>query len=334
MNDRPALKYGAQAGLRFACVLDGKGGCRDLDWDGIAAWKPGDGVLWVHLERDDPAAQAWVREKAGIDRFPAEALLAEETRPRVEDYDDALLATLRGVNRNEASDPLDLVPLHVWCDRNRVISLRDKDHYLMALRDIREALVAGKGPVRVGALFARIVDKLVKNLEPIIDDLSDEADRLDETLLDNPTHQCRGELSDMRRQSINLRRYLAPQREALLRLNVEDAPWLHKRDKIRLRETTDKVMRHLENLDAIRDRTTILHEDLAAQIAEEQSRASNRLTLVAAMLLPPSVFAGMLGANVEGIPFKDSPWAFAAVWVILLLMFPIEIWFLKKMKWM
>ena len=333
-DDRSALKYGQQEGLRFACILDGKGGCRDLDWAAVEAWTPEQGVLWVHLERDDQAARNWVRNHAGIDRFAAEALLAEETRPRVEDYDDALLATLRGVNRNQASDPLDLVPIHLWCDRNRVISLRDKDHYLMALRDIREALVVGKGPVRVGALFARVVDKLVKNLEPIIEELSDEADKLDERLLDHPTHHCRAELSEMRRQSINLRRYLAPQREALLRLNVEDAPWLHKRDKIRLRETTDKVMRHLENLDAIRDRATILHEDLAAQVAEEQSRASNRLTLVAALLLPPSVFAGMLGANVEGIPFKDNPWAFAITWIILLSMFPIEIWLLKKFKWM
>src|SRR5262245_59348391 len=99
-DDRTALKYGQQEGLRFACILDGKGGCRDLDWAGVEAWTPEQGVLWVHLERDDQAARSWVRNNAGIDRFAAEALLAEETRPRVEDYDDALLATLRGVNRN------------------------------------------------------------------------------------------------------------------------------------------------------------------------------------------------------------------------------------------
>lgn len=334
MNDRPALAYGAQAGLRFACVLDGQGGCRDLDWAGVDAWTPAEGALWLHLERDDPVAQAWLNDKSGIERFAVLALLADETRPRVEDYDDAILATLRGINRDAASEPLDLVPIRIWADANRIISLRDRDHYLMALRDIREALVAGKGPMRIGALFARIADKIVKNLEPVIDDFEDRADRLDESLLDRATPECRAELSELRRQAIGLRRYLAPQREALLRLNVEDAHWLHKRDKIRLREVTDKVMRHLENLDAIRDRATILHEDLAAETAEAHARASNRLTLVAALLLPPSVFAGMLGANVEGIPFKDNPWAFALMWVVLLAMFPLEIWLLKRMKWM
>ncbi|MGQ0674884.1 MAG: CorA family divalent cation transporter [Rhodospirillales bacterium] len=335
MGDGPDLRYGEQPGLRFACVLDGRGGARDLDWPGVEAWKPEDGALWVHLERDDPAAQAWLRARSSIDRFAIEALLAEETRPRIDGYDgDAVLAILRGVNRAESGEAVDLVPTHLWIDNRRIISLRDKDHYLMALRDIREVLAKGKGPTRVGALFARIAEKLVKNLEPVIVELEDSADTLDERLLADPTPECRRQLSELRRQAINLRRYLAPQREALFRIQDEDAAWLHKRDKIRLREVTDKVLRHLENLDAIRDRATILHEDLAAQIAEQHAKASNRLTLIAAVLLPPSLFAGLLGSNVAGIPLHDHPWAFAAVVAVALALFPIEIWVLRRMKWL
>lgn len=334
MPDQTVLKYGEQPGLRFACVLDGRGGCRELDWPGVEGWKPEDGVLWVHLERDSPDARAWLMERSGIEPLTAEALLAEETRPRVEDYDGAMFVVLRGVNRSREGEPLELVPIHLWVERNRVISLRDRDHFLLALRDIREALVNGKGPRRTGALFARITEKLVKYLEPVIDEFEERADTLDETLLHSPTHQCRVELSDLRRQAILLRRFLAPQREALFRLQVEDSDWLSKRDKIRLRETTDKVLRHLENLDAIRDRSTILHEDLAAQTAEEQARASNRLTTIAALLLPPSLVAGLLGANVEGIPWKDHPWAFGILCLIVAVLFPVQIWLMKKFKWM
>jgi zinc transporter len=334
MADKAELKYGGQPGLRFACLLDGAGGCRDLGWAEVEAWRPEDGVLWVHLERDHPRAQAWLRARSSIDRFAIEALLADETRPRVDDYDGAVLVTLRGVNRHEANELLDLVPLRLWVNDRRIVTLRDQDHYLMALRDIREALMAGKGPARVGALFARIVEKLVKNLEPVIEELEAAADRLDESLLGRPTAQCRAELGELRRQAINLRRYLSPQREALFRLQAEDATWLSKRDKIRLRETTDKVLRHLENLDAIRDRTTLLHEDLAAQTAEEHARSSNRLTLVAALLLPPSLVAGLLGANVGGIPGNDNPWAFVLVVGVVLVLFPLELMFLRWLKWL
>jgi zinc transporter len=333
MQDLQTLKYGEQPGLRFACVLDGHGGCYDLGWKEIETWSPQHGVLWIHLERENPHAQAWLREHSGIDPVACDALLAEESRPRVEDYDDSLLVFLRGVNRGEADPALDLVPIHLWLDANRVISLRDQDHYLLALRDIREALVEGKGPRSTGGLFARIAEKVVKNMEPVITELEDKADELDHTLLEHDSLECRMALSGMRRQAINLRRYLAPQREALFRLQVEDATWLSKRDKIRLREVTDKVLRYVENLDTIRDRATILHEDLAAQIAEQHAKASNRLTTIAAVLLPPSLLAGLLGVNVEGIPWKDHPWSFAFVCLIVLLLFPLEIWVLRRLKW-
>lgn len=333
MQDLQTLKYGEQPGLRFACVLDGHGGCYDLGWKEIEGWLPQHGVLWIHLERENPHAQTWLREHAGIDPVACDALLAEESRPRVEDYDDSLLVFLRGINRGEADPALDLVPIHLWLDANRVISLRDQDHYLLALRDIREALVEGKGPRSSGELFARIAEKVVKKMEPVIGELEDKADELDATLLQRDSFECRMALGEMRRQAINLRRYLAPQREALFRLQVEDATWLSKRDKIRLREVTDKVLRYVENLDTIRDRATILHEDLAAQIAELHAKTSNRLTTIAAILLPPSLLAGLLGVNVEGIPWKDNPWSFALVCAIIVLLFPLEIWVLRRLKW-
>src|SRR5262249_37559615 len=61
------LTYGAAPGLRFASVLDGNGGCKDLDWEGVRKWRAEDGVLWVHLERDDSAAQAWLQNDSGLD---------------------------------------------------------------------------------------------------------------------------------------------------------------------------------------------------------------------------------------------------------------------------
>jgi zinc transporter len=328
------LKYGEHPGLRFACVLDGHGGCRDLSWHDLTKWTPAQGALWVHLERDDPQAQDWIRHHAGIDPVIAAALLAEESRPRVDDYDDALLVVLRGVNRGEEDSSLDLVPIHLWVDANRVISLRDRDHFLMALRRIRETLVQGKGPKTTGSLFARITEKLVQHLEPVISDIEEEADRLDDSLLDFNTAECRQQLSGVRRQSINLRRFLAPQREAMFRLQSEDATWLSKRDKIRLREVTDRVLRYIESLDTVRDRTTILHEDLAAQTAEKHANSANRLTLVAALLLPPSLVAGLFGANVGGIPGTDTPWAFTTLAAVVLILFPLEIWLLRRLKWL
>lgn len=98
---------GLEPRLRFACLLDGRGGCRALDWAEVRAWNPRDGVLWVHLERV-PAADAWLRGESHIDPLVCEALMAEESRPRLEDINDGILAMLRGINRTAPDQPIEL----------------------------------------------------------------------------------------------------------------------------------------------------------------------------------------------------------------------------------
>src|SRR5262249_15424481 len=206
-------------------------------------------------------------------------------------------------------------------------------HYMMALRDIRESLVAGKGPTGPGDLFVRIAEKTVKYVEPVLDELEEQADHLDHTLLESESEACRAQLGELRRRAIIYQRYLSQQREAMFRVQVEDASWLSKRDKIKLREVTDKLLRHVESLDSLRDRTTILHEDLTAHVNEKIAKNSHRLTVVAAVLLPPSRLAGLLGVNVGGIPGASSPVAFVIVCLLVLVLLPLEFVLLRRLGW-
>jgi len=327
------LVYGSQPGLRFALLLDGSGGARELGWDEIRAWDPADGFLWVHLERDDPNAARWLRSESGIDTVICDALLAEESRPRVQEYATGMMVVLRGVNRDPEEESVDLVPIHIWGDQSRLISLRDKDHYLHALRDIRESLAQKRGPMRVGHLFTKITRKVIKYIEPVLDQLEDEVDDLDHEITTHDLAHARSILSDLRRRAISLRRYMAPQREALFRLQAAEVKWLTARDRQRLRDLSDKVLRSVETLDSLRDRTTILHEDLTTLVTEQIAQTSNRLTALAAVLLPPSLVAGLLGANVGGIPGHDEPWAFLAICGVTVLILAAEVVILRKLKW-
>ena len=331
---------GLEPGLRFACVLNGRGGAIHRTWDEVLAWQPEDGVLWIHLERDDPSTQRWIRQASGIDPVIGEALLAEESRPRVEGVDDGLLIVLRGISQimagheSELGGSVDLVPVHLWIDGHRVISLRDKDHQMGALRDIRNANAAGKGPSRPGELLVLIADKVVKDLEPVLDAMDDEVDRLEDVVLTTADAATRHSLSDLRRRAIHLRRYLAPQRDALNRLQREDCSWLTERDKVRLREVIDKVLRYIEYLDSIRDRAIILHEDLSSLLNERIARTSNRLTAMAGLLLPPSLVAGVMGMNVGGLPGNQEPYGFYIVCGVMVVLSAVNLLVLRWLKWL
>lgn len=327
------LPAGVEPGLRFALVLDGHGGCHDLTWQGVNAWRPEDGFLWVHLERDTDEAAAWIHQSSGIDPLVGEELLAEDTRPRIEPLDDALLIVLRGINRAEVEEA-ELVPIHIWMDSSHAVTLRDHGHALVALRDIREALVAGRGPKSGGALLIQIADKVIRDVEPVIDEMDDTLEQLEDRLSDKGSPALRYELAEIRRNAIHLRRYLGPQREAMVQLQSEPTPLLDRTSRKRLRAVTDRVVRACEDLDAVRDRATILYQDLTAQIQESIARTSYRFTVVAAVLLPPSLVAGILGVNIGGIPGSDDPTAFYELIGILAILLVIQIIILKLLKWL
>lgn len=332
--------YGAEPGLRFAVLLDGSGGCRTLDMEAVRRWTPDDGTVWLHFERDHAAAAEWVKKSGGFDPLVADALLQEESRPRVESIDEGLLIILRGVCASPPDDvtaaptEIDLVPLHIWVDERRLVTLRDSGHYITALRDIRLALDKGKGPKQTGELLALVSEKLVRDLEPILDTMDEEVDELDELIFHGEASEVRERLKQLRRRSVQLRRYLAPQRDALNRIEHDDASWLKERDKLRFREVIDKLMRFIEYLDAIRDRTGILHDDLSTVISERIARNSNRLAALAALLLPPSVVAGLFGMNVGGIPGVNDTWAFIVIVAFVTVTSVATLWALRRIGWL
>ena len=44
--------------------------------------------------------------------------------------------------------------------------------------------------------------------------------------------------------------------------------------------------------------------------------------------------AGMLGANIGGIPGTDDPWAFVALCLLVIVIFPLELWVLRRLGWL
>jgi zinc transporter len=57
------------------------------------------------------------------------------------------------------------------------------------------------------------------------------------------------------------------------------------------------------------------------------------LTVVATVLLPPSLITGLLGINVGGIPGSDRSWGFGIVIFLLVILAMVEIAVLRRLRW-
>lgn len=292
---------------------------RSLDGHGygpLLAWTLGDdlppieGLLWLHLNYTDQGAVDWLLKSKQLAAPLTEALMDEETRPRVLHYEDGLLLTLRGVNLNPGAEPEDMVSIRIWIDKDRIISTRKRQ--LKSVKEIQSLLDCGQGPRSTAEFLVMLLARMTSNIELVIEDLEDQMADVEEQVIEYHRVQTRQVLTGLRRQVIALRRYLGPQREALSRLATERVPWMTADDHFRIRETADELIRHLEDLDAVRDRAALAHEEIVNALSEDLNQRMFLLSVVTVVFLPLGFLTGLFGINVGGIPGAESSWGFAA----------------------
>lgn len=119
---------------------------------------------------------------------------------------------------------------------------------LLSISDIAKSLENNSGPKNSADFIVDLTDRLTVRMAGTIEDLDDKLAIIKEELIQSSSLELRQKLTTIRRESIMLRRYLSPQREALTRLTATKIPWLGETDRIRLREVSDKLIRYVEDL--------------------------------------------------------------------------------------
>lgn len=297
---------------RFALRLDGDGSATRLELGTLNGLPDGPGTHWVHLDYSQPRDREWLTAASGLDGMLVEALLAEDTRPRTSTVGDGLLLALRGVNLAPDADPEDMVSIRIWIDRSRIVTSHKRE--LLSVTDLVDCLDRGTGPAGPGEFLEMLADRLVARMSDTIDQLEDRVADLEERLVDSGTRDMRYELAALRRQAITLRRYLAPQREALSRLVAEKVDWIADAERHRLREVGDRLVRYVEDLDAVRERAAVTQEELLSRVSEQMNARMYVLSILSAVFLPLGFLTGLLGVNLGGIPGSGDAHAF---WIFL-----------------
>ncbi|MBI1213025.1 MAG: zinc transporter ZntB [Alphaproteobacteria bacterium] len=321
-----------EQGLVYAYLLDGKGGGREIGWNEVRDWTPDAGVIWIHLNRTKEDAERYLRHESGLDDIAVEALLAPDTRPRTAAQGPGLIVNLRGINFNPGADPEDMISLRAWIQKKRIITSRARR--LMAVEDFRERIIRGTGPKdEIDCLFELAKVMLIR-VGHVVEELSDKVDELEDQVVSGDTRKIRDELSNSRKRAIAIRRHLAPQREALARLQAEKHEMLDAIDAAHFRELADQSARYVEELDSVRERATVVQDEMLNRLAERQNRNSYVLTVVAAIMLPLSFITSLFSVSIPGIPLTSDPNAFWLLLILLGIIVVVELIVFRLTRWL
>lgn len=174
---------------------------------------------------------------------------------------------------------------------------------------------------------------LADGIAEFVDDTEARMADCEQVVDDEGPREVRGEISRIRREVAAIRRYLAPQPEALESLNRLAASLLDADEQFALREQSNRVTRYVEDLDLVRERALVAQEELMNRIAREQNARTYLFSVVAAIFLPITFLSGVLGMNTAGLPGLQDERAF---WIVVAAMLAvtvgITIWMRLK-KW-
>lgn len=273
---------------------------------------------WKHLDFSDPDSANWIKQESGVCNLIADALLDQESRPRAMQHENGVLVILRGINLNPGQQIEDMISIRLWLEENRVISASRRR--LVSVEEMRQLVESGQAPQTAGDFLTLLVENLSDRINDTIEQIEKSLEVVEDSLDDRAALGRNSPFSVLRRQSARIRRYLAPQREALDRLSRIENSVFSTVELADFREQANRLTLILEDLDLVRERTMVAQEEFLGILAHEQNTRMLLLSIVAAIFLPLSFLTGLMGMNVAGLPGTQNETAF---WILVIVMLAI-----------
>lgn len=276
-----------------------------------------DGLLWLHFNLADVRALQWLA--AADIQVPTQAralLLSKDTYQQLHTTDDSIYGVISDLLRDIAEATEETGYLRFLMTEQLLLSGRH--HALCAVDATRRALEDGHRIESVAALLETIVEKVADTMDRVADRIAVALDEIEEQVLSDDAVDLRQGLGRIRRTCVRLHRQLSGLRIVFHRLEQKGPQDL----KPGLQLRAGKLAQRLDGLDhtvvEMRERSRLLQEELHLKIEEQGNNSLRVLSVLTAILMPPTLVTGIFGMNTKGLPFTDLETAF--LWASLLML--------------
>lgn len=297
----------------------------------------GDGLLWVDVDVGSPAQHALLAKEFGFHPLSVEDTLSSEGRVKVEEYPSYLLTVVRGVRFiEETPDQYDIETFNLWSflGKNFLVTVHGPHApgvEAAAARVERSPELLQRSPAR---LMHQVLDATVDAYFPIIEQLDAFVDGLEERVFVAFDHAALHDIFSVKRLVLQLKRHLAPMREAFNAIQSRPSPYMSPDVQLYFRDVYDHVIRINESLDTYRDLLSSTLDSYLMQVSNRMGLVTKGLTVVATLSVPFVVVSGMWGMNLGDIPFAHAPHGF---WIMLgaqLGLGALLLWVLRRRGWL
>jgi len=312
--------------------FDNQGKSRKIDQNDIAKNLMDEDLSWIHLDGNSEDSKLWLEDNVSyLDHLIIDALFAEETRPRIVEFEDGMLIILRAINLNKNEEIEDMVSLRMWVDQKRIVSIQRR-RFLPVFNlahKIDQSITKIKSSSQ---LLYNIIYEINSATAPSIINLNDKLDLIEDNLNSIANSDMRETVSLIRKQVAVFKRYLIPQKEVILRLKNNEYKWIDDWAIRHFQENHDQITNVIEEIDEAKERAQIIHYEISNIIADKLNKIMFKISLTASIFLPLSFVVGLFGMNVGGVPLENNNNGFFIVTYFAIMIVTIFYFLLKNKK--
>jgi magnesium transporter len=167
----------------------------------------------------------------------------------------------------------------------------------------------------VGVLFHQLFDEVANSYLAALDAGYAEIEELEDSIDVWPSRRIRARVSALRHEFLLIRKTVAASRAAVRRIldgqiGIGDHALLPPELERIFGDTYETLQRAAEELDIARDLLAGVRDNHQAQVAEANSDIVKKLTVIASLVLVPTLIVGFYGQNFEPV-FDEEYWSLA-----------------------
>jgi magnesium transporter len=291
------------------------------------------GLLWVDFS-DEPKEKV---EKYLTDVFSFHPLAIDDALkqahvPKVDDWGEYVYVVVHGLTFIPEKYELETHEIDGFLGKNFLVTyhknaLASADHVWTAAQRDPRYLARG-----ADYLLYNIFDMLASDLMPVVDQLDDAIDQLEDEVFNSSGRIVLTKLFAIKRAILHLRRIIIPQREVMNRLARDTYAVIDSTERIYFRDVYDHFVRLADINDTLRDLISGTLDTYLSVSANRTNEIMKVLTIFTAMFMPLTFFTGFFGMNFETLPFNNSLFFLSMMGIMILMPFMLWLWF-KRRGW-
>ncbi|MCD6599054.1 MAG: magnesium transporter CorA family protein [Dehalococcoidia bacterium] len=260
-------------------------------------------LRWIHIEKPSSNEVKFLDEHFNFHPLNLDDVLSRVQRPKIDEYKDHLFIVLHFPvfdRENRITRPSEV---DIFIGENYVITVHCSANLKPLTKFFRECqtleesrqVYLGKSP---GFLLYHILDRLVNYCFPILGKITESVDDIEDVIFTKAVPETVRQISLIRRDLISFRRVIRPQIPVLEMLERKKYSFFKEEQEIYFGDIADHIRKIWDELEGGKEVVDGLAETSNWLTSHRIQEIMRVLTIVMAILAPPTLLSGIFGMNV------------------------------------